>query len=304
MKATKVIVCVGIIVSLLGCASSSEEKAKMEAGYQLAAQQDSVSSSLISSSAAIENKSDTTHKFIRIADLKFKVKSVIRSTYAIEDLVKRQDGFVTYTNLTSHKDYEHQVSISPDSSVELTYYTVSNAIIIRIPTPLLDTTLKEVSRQIDYLDYRVIKADDVALQLLSNKLTQKRVTRNEERLTEAIDNRGKKLRETTVAEGQVLTRQEQADQAKIANMKLQDQLDFSTINLTIYQRQTVKKELIANDENIEEYKPGLGYKLKDAFKFGWTSFEEFLVTLVKLWGFIIFIVIVYLIYRKYRRKNK
>jgi hypothetical protein len=111
--------------------------------------------------------------------------------------------------------------------------------------------LKLLSANIDYLDYRIIKADDVALQMLSNNLTLKRSAKNENRITLAIDHRGKKLTETTTAEEVVLSKQEQADNARIANLSLRDQLNFSTVNLVIYQRQSFRHELIANDKNIK-----------------------------------------------------
>ncbi len=287
----------GIITILFfGCGPSSEERA-----YKELALQDSIPSSFISSSAA-ENRKDTTHKFIRTADLKFKVKSVIHSTYIIEDITKRLDGFVTYTNLVSHIDAVNKIPISADSSLETTFYAVSNLIIIRVPTSLLDTTLKEISKQIDFLDYRIIKADDVALQLVSNNLTQKRTAKNEDRLTNAIDNKGKKLKETTAAEELLLSKQEQSDNAKISNLYLQDQLAFSTIHLNIYQRQTIKRELIANDKNIAAYEPGLGSKIKEAFKYGWEILASFIIMIVRLWGFIVFALVIYWLYKKYKKE--
>jgi hypothetical protein len=264
---------------------------------------DSTSNAFISSSAAVENNKDTTHRFIRTAELKFKVKSVIKATYDIEDLTKRLGGFVTYTNLNSNTDNVSTSAISADSSLEITHYTVSNSITIRVPNTRLDTTLKEISKNIDYLDYRIIKADDVALQILSNNLTQKRSAKNEVRLINAIDNRGKKLPETANAEEVMLRKQEQADEAKVANLALQDQINFSTINLNIYQRQTIKRELISNDKNIQAYEPGFGSKVLEALKFGWNILEAFILFLVQLWGLFVFGIIAWVVYRKFVRKQ-
>ena len=132
--------------------------------------------------------------------------------------------------------------------------------------------------------FRIIKAEDVALQILSNNLTQKRSAKNEERLTNAIDNKGKKLNETTTAEEILLSKQEQADNAKISNLSLTDQIKFSTINLSIYQRQTIKHELISNDKNINEYKPSFGTKLLDALKYGWEISKNIYSFLDKIMG--------------------
>jgi len=298
MKSTKIILGLGLAISLFGCGRADQEQMESKA------MADSTSNAFISSSAAVENGKDTTRRFIRTADLKFKVKSVIKSTYDIENITNRQGGFVTFTNLTSNINNVTNTAVSADSSLETTYYTVTNSITLRVPNTKLDTTLKEISNNIDYLDYRIIKAEDVALQILSNNLTQKRSAKNEERLTNAIDNRGKKLNETTVAEEILLSKQEQADNAKISNLSLTDQIKFSTINLSIYQRQTIKRELISNDKNIDAYEPSFGNKILEALKFGWDILETFIVFLTKLWGLFLFAIVVYFVYKKYGHKLK
>lgn len=289
----------GLALSLFGCGRSSERK--MGKSAMLDEAQKNVFSS---SSAAVENGKDTTRRFIRTAELKFKVKSVVESTYDIENITSQQGGFVAYTNLTSSINDVTNTAISQDSSLETTYYTVTNSITLRVPNTKLDTTLREIAKHIDYLDYRIIKAENVALQLLSNNLTQQRSKKNEERLTHAIDNKGKKLSETTAAEEVLLDKQEQADNAKIANLSLEDQIKFSTINLAIYQREAIKRELIPNDKNIEAYEPSFGTKLVEALNYGWHILETFLVFLIKFWTLFLFAILVYFMYKKYGGKSK
>ena len=287
----------GIILLFL-CIGCSPKKAEESM------KSDSTSVALVSSSAAVENKKDSTHKFIRTADLKFKVKSVIKSTYNIEDIAASQGGFVTFTNLTSNIDEHESEKVSNDSLLITTRYTVSNTITLRVPNIRLDSTLKEIAKNIDFLDYRIIKADDVALQLLSNNLTINRSVNNEIRLKRAISNRGKKLKETTLAEELLSNKQEQADNARISNLSLRDQLNFSMINLIIYQSQTIKHELISNDNRTREYQPGLGTKIVDALSNGWYILEAVLVFFINLWGLIVFGGIVFLLYKIYRIKFK
>ena len=286
------------IILLFACVSCSPKKAEESM------KSDSSTTSLVSSSAAIVNKKDSTHKFIRTADLKFKVKSVIKSTYNIEDLTAKQGGFVTYTNLTSNIDEQESDKVSRDSLLVTTRYTVTNTITLRVPNTRLDSTLKEIAKNIDFLDYRIIKADDVALQLLSNNLTINRSAKNETRLSRAITTRGKKLKETTEAEEVLVSKQEQADQARISNLSLKDQMNFSTINLIIYQPQTIKYELISTDKRIKDFEPGFGTKIVDALLNGWDILEAVLVFIINLWGLMLIGGIVFLIYKLYRIKFK
>jgi len=123
-------------------------------------------------------------------------------------------------------------------------------------------------------------------------------------LVSAIENRGKKLNETTDAEELLVSKQEQSDNARISNLSLKDQIEFSTVNLTIYQRQTVKRELISNDKNIEEYKPSFARKIIESLKFGWNILEAIVVFLIKLWGILLLGIVAFVIYKRYGHKLK
>jgi len=291
---SKVWVALGLLVFLFACSQNSKERLNnVESSIA-----DSTANQLISSSATEENFKDSKRKFIRTADIKFKVKSVVNATYAIENITHQFGGFVTYTNLSSAIDDKTTIPVSADSSLETTYFSVVNTMTIRVPNTELDTTLKSIASLVDYLDSRLIKADDVALQMLSNNLTQSRVAKNEERLVNAIDNRGRKLNETAHAEELFLNKQEQSDNAKISNLSLQDQVNYSTVSLSIYQRQALKRELVYNDKNIDAYTPSLGSRVMESLKTGWEIIEELIVFITRLWTFIILGIVAYFTYRK------
>ena len=258
-----------------------------------------ISNDFISSSAAEETGKDSSRKFVRTAEMKFKVKNVFDVTYKIEDLTKQFGGFVTYTNLASSVNHVSKTAISADSTLETTYYEVKNLMSIRVPNTKLDSTLRAVALHIEFLDYRTITADDVALQLLTNKMKQKRIRRHEKRLEDAIDNRGKKLNETNNAEENLYYKQEQGDAAIISNLSLNDQINFSTIKLEFYQRETVKRELIANDKNMDAYEPSFGSKILEALSDGWKLLAGFFVFFARLWGFILLATFVYVLFKRF-----
>jgi len=301
MKTFGIIASLAAGVLLFSCGPSQrnyEEQAP-------AAVPDSSSSAYVSSSAATENGKDSTRKFIRTAEMKFKVKNVIKSTYNIEGITARNGGFVTYTSLNSTIDQVKTNPVSADSSLETTFYTVTNTITLRVPNTSLDTTLKEIAANIEFLDYRIIKADDVALLMLSNTLAEKRAARAQQRLSKAIDEKGGKIGETTEAENLLLSRQDMADHAKISNLSLADQVNFSTVNLIIYPRQSVKRELISNYKNIKEYEPGFGSRFVESLSTGWKILEAVILFIFNLWAVILLGLALYLLYRYFgRNRNK
>ncbi|MDZ4844564.1 MAG: DUF4349 domain-containing protein [Chitinophagales bacterium] len=319
---------------LFGC-SNKHEKAKMQHVFEPAALDETASSAppaidfengtftsnlydangegeykqaafdAISSSSAVENKKDTTRKFIRTADIKFRVKDIAKATYALEDIAARFDGFVTYTNLSSNITRQTVIPISADSSLETIYYVAQNTMTLRVPNIKLDSTLRALVPVIDYLDHRSIKADDVQFQLLENKFKQGRSAIYQERVSKAVDDKGKKLQETTNAEDKILSKQEQADEALISNLRLKDKIAYSTIQLFIYQREVFRRELIANDKNIEAYDSNFFAKVAEAFKFGWKILEGIFLFLAKSWGVILSIATVIALVRIvfFKRRN-
>lgn len=279
-----------IIFVLWACSGNRQEEMVGTAAPESATKE------FTSSSAAIENPEDSIHQFIRKAELKFKVKNVVNSTYDIETTTLKMGGFVTYTNLSSSISKVSHTAVSSDSTLETTEYVVSNSITVRVPNTKLDTTLMLISRNIEFLDYRIISADDVALKILANTLTQKRAKMGMSRINQ--NNNGNSAVDI------ITNLQSRADDAMIANLALNDQIQYSTIQLSIYQRESLKRELIANNQNIKVYEPGFGRKLWSSIKYGWHILEAFVVFIIKLWGIILFLIIVYIIYRQIRKNKK
>ena len=124
------------------------------------------------------------------------------------------------------------------------------------------------------------------------------------RLETAIDTKGKKLNQITDAEDKVDETSAEHDAKKIENMALQDQVNFSTITLQIYQRETVKQEIVANEKDASAYEPPLGLQLVDSIKSGWYILESLLVFVVQIWSLILLGFLIFLLFKKYRTKVK
>ncbi|MRX41113.1 DUF4349 domain-containing protein [Flavobacterium sp. LC2016-23] len=286
-----------VIALLFSCKKSDGSVGGQNSDYAA----ETADSTAVSSSAAVEKK-DSKQKFIRTADLKFKVRNVAKSTYAIENAVQKFGGFVTYTNLQSTIQEQIKTKVSQDSTLETTKYTVENNVTIRVPNTQLDTVIKTIARQIDFLDFRVIKADDVSLKLLSNQLSQKRSGVTEKRVAKAIDTKGQKINDIMEAENTLANQKEAQDNAVIEHLSLQDQINFSTITLQLYQNETIKQEITASEKDSSAYKPNLGIQVIDSLKNGWYILEAIFVFLLNLWPFILLSIAGWFFYRKYSIK--
>ena len=89
VKSFVVLVCFSILIS---CGKKEEASSADTTATE-------VGTGYVASSAAKEPENESQRKFIRTADLKFRVKNVEKSTYNIEDITRHFGGFVTYTNL-------------------------------------------------------------------------------------------------------------------------------------------------------------------------------------------------------------
>lgn len=284
-----------IAASLLSCGPSRERKEELE---KAAAKEELA---LTSSTAAKKDPQDSTHQFIRKADLKFKTNDVVHSTYDIEHIVQSQHGFVTFTQLNSDVSTVSSIPISADSLLESTYYTVSNTMSIRVPNSKLDTTLKLIARNVQFLDSRLVTAEDVALQIKANKLEEKRLVKSEGRLSQSLKEPEKKLKEKTAVEDLLSKKEERHDEVLIQNLSLQDEINFSTIHLLIYQNKSVKFERLAIEKNTIPYEPGFGSKVLTAFSAGWSALQVVVLFFVNIWPLMVFGGMVFFMLKKFEK---
>jgi hypothetical protein len=246
--------------------------------------------------------SDSTHKYLKTADLKFRVNNVIQATYQIEDLTRGFGGLVQSTHLESRVDRTTLVPVSQDSSLETVYYTVVNSMTLRVPEKKLDSLLRSFTPLVEYLDHRTVNIENVYLQLLANHLTQLRVKKQQERMKKNIDTKGKDLAQMNVSEEILFNREAEADTSLIESLSLKDKMAMSTVTLHIYQRQSIKRELIYNDKNVEAYSPGFGYQIGRSFNRGWHAFKVFTIFIVQFWMLIPLGFIGFILYKVFRKK--
>ncbi|MFZ1693370.1 MAG: DUF4349 domain-containing protein [Flavobacteriales bacterium] len=256
----------------------------------------------MSSSAAVHN-GDTIRRFIRTADLRFRVKDVVSATYAIEDLIAGFGGFVEHTRLSSNVDHRYTTPVSADSVLETTRYTVVNRATLRVPVAQLDTALKSLARFVDFMDHRTVQAEDVRLMILANRLAQRRIAEHARRTQQAVDEHGKKLRDVADAQDALLRRQEQADEATLSTLRLEDRISYSTIAIEIYQRQAVRHEMLANERNIARYEPGFFSKLAGAVAEGWRMLLRFILFLAGNWSIILLALGAFWLLRRFFRSK-
>ena len=248
-------------------------------------------------------KSEATpeRKFVRTADLQFKVKDVRQSSEQIEDLTTKYSGFVTYSNLRSDVLEKKTVAISQDSLLEVSSVQIQSDVSIRVPNQHLQTLLKELSSMMLFVHHRKIEAEDVSLQMLSHNLANKRQEKFVERNQRVHQNRRGSINSAVEAEETLLNHQTISDEHKVQNMTLQDQVDYSTITINLYQNAFLDKVMLENRQVIDNYRTNVFIRLWESVKFGWLFLEDVVVLLMRMWVFLLLGGVAYF-YWQYRKK--
>lgn len=239
---------------------------------------------------------DNGLRFIRTAQIKFKTESVRKTTYFLEHAVINLGGIVTHTHLYSDIENVKKVAISNDSSLKITTYQMNNDMTIRIPSSQLDSLLKVISKKVDFLDYRIVDADEISLTELKNKLEQNRMATYQSQLKDAIADKKGKINNVVDAYENMLYKQKLEDEALIRNLELDYDVNYSLVQLSIYQDTSMDKELVENELNIEKFEPSFFTKLGDSFENGWSAILSFVVIITNAWFLLIPLIIVIAIY--------
>ncbi len=233
---------------------------------QTAKGKSSFDNDFISSTAANIEKVDSSKRFIKTADLRFRVKDALKSSIAIEDIALHNKGFVMKSTLFSNEQNSKTIDIGHDSLREIKTFVIANNIELRVPSKQLDTTIRAIAQQIDYLEHRKINAEDATFKLLDKTLQEKR----RKQYVQSANNQGRSNTGTERSE-RILEVQIAADEAFVEKTQIEDAIRYSTIQLYIYQAPTTRFYTIANTN--KSYQSPFWINCKEALIDSWTIVE-------------------------------
>ena len=245
----------------------------------------------------VNTKAPANKKFIKTTDLKFKVRNVLFATEKIEDLTSRFGGYTIYSNLQNRNDNTKRTNVSRDSILNSSQITVVNNIQLKIPTENLDSFIRQLSPIVVFFDYRVIKMNDVTFDLMLKSKKSERLKAYELRQVKHIDSKNARLKETTVAEDNLLDKQLTADNEQIALQQLEDNIAYSTVNIDIYQNSLIITNTEPDFSYVSELKPNIFKRIADSIIQGWQILEEIIIFLVRIWGIILLIIVVIAVFK-------
>ncbi len=231
------------------------------------------------------NQQVADKQFVINARAEFTVTDVVKSVNKIEELTKENQGFIEASrvdnNLISNEDIERS-----DTIIRLSRYVRTAKMTVRIPKENVSQFLKQLQKQVKFLQASEFTAQDVTLdiyrQQLESKLSGEQVEELEEQRLNAKKAKEQKSNVETINKTyEAKTKQALADIEKKA---IKDKIKYSTIELSFSQPESIYQKTLTNTEQlVNSYKPSFQVQLQESLLAGWLAFKDVILQLVKGW---------------------
>ena len=277
----KNIVCLSFVFVFLliqGCSDMSGDY------KELASLSDTVSASGLSGDSV---------KLVKKASIHVKVKDVEQSARTISAIAKNMGGMIFDQQLETIEAERKELKLSQDSLLVITKLRPQASITARVPWQHLETFLDTIADLGYFTGSSRLHIDDKSILYLQNSL-------KEQARTNILANAPKQVKKYEHNLYSVMLRDEAIDQ-QISNRYIDADVNYSTIDMLVFQNDVVRKEVVAN-YILSDYRLPVGTRLVHAFSDGWISFTEFILIIARLWTFAVLIIGVTIIYRYWRRR--
>ena len=196
-------------------------------------------------------------KIIRDGDMQLEVDVLIKAKSFVDSVMKKYDAY-----------YENEIYESSD-------YQSSYYLKIRVPATHFDELINEASVQVGKIILKSINARDVTEEFYDVKI---RLENNESYLLQYRNllKRANSINDILGVQEKIRILEEEMDARKGRLKFLADQVNYSTLNLTLIQKNEWK------DKN----KKSFGERVLGALKDGGSFFTEFVLVMVRLWPFL------------------
>jgi len=255
----------------------------------------------MASSAATYN--DGQRKFIRTAHARFLVKDVYIAALGIEDTVAGHGGFVVKNDITATTATTQSHPIGDGKLLELSEYNVQGQLTVRVPSAKTQEFLRAIASHIVFLDQRSFSAHDAQFDMLRRQLEMIRSQETQLDLGDAVREGGKLAHRTEAINARNETKAAR-DEAMVAKKEFEDQVAFSTIELTLYQPSKVLRAEKVDVAGIyREYRQGFISRLGEKLQSGWFGLQDVALGLFGIWPVLLIGALVATVLLRARRRR-
>ncbi|MFK7905223.1 MAG: DUF4349 domain-containing protein [Chitinophagales bacterium] len=248
----------------------AEEAAEMDGSYQVK----TVSNQNVDASRITE-ETKVKPKIIRDASVSLQVEDYKEARKAIDTAISTAEAYITLED-ESKSGYSWQ-----------------NNLVIRVSSEKFDGLLEALEKTAIYTDHKRINAKDVTAEFIDIEARLNNRKQVEKRFQEILQ-QAQNIKDILEVENEIRKIREEIDAAEGRLKYLRDQVSFSTINLTYYEKLDY------------EAAPERSYftKVTKAVGEGWEGFLEFTIAFMYAWPFWIVLGVLIWFGRRWRANRK
>jgi hypothetical protein len=248
----------------------------------------------LSDTTSIAGLSGDSVKLVKTASIDFKVKDVEKAGWGVSALAQQLDGKIYHQQLETIEGERKELKISGDSLMVITAYTPHAAITVRVPSEHLELFLHNIAELGYYTSSSQLDIEDKSLAFLANDLKQKNrqgeLSKPGNTARDLASMQSIKVKDDMIGQG-------------IANRAIDADVDYSLVNISLFQNALVRKEVIAN-YILTGYELPFHKRLLNTIGSGWEMFLSFVLFLAHFWMFLLAAGITWITYRYLQQTRK
>lgn len=228
--------------------------------------------------------SDKNRKLIRTADIECQVSSVLNAVTQLEQSVVAAGGTVVQSNIDNNAGYAKDVEYKVDSIKRVQVCHNTATLILRVPSHMLDSVVNSIPGGDSYVVSRKMAQQDVTFKYMTNALMNKpgELATTSKALQLAEDSK-----DAIDVQRYADARKEQMVNRHVENLRIMDNVAFSTLTVRFTQPETVLVQTLVNTDYIT--KPTFAARFGMAMRNGATIIEGVVLGLVTIWPLLLIV---------------
>ncbi len=243
-------------------------------------------------SYGLDSINSTKRKMIHTADISCRANDVLKVTTTLESLTKKLSGIIEETNLQNETIETKELPYKSDSLQQVTTYRTTASLRLRVPVVYRDSLINSIPALVNFIENRRLVQTDATINYIANEI-----------IADAGLDLQKKS-EDLATKSKDLVAVEQSREASInklvENLKINDQADFATVTVYLYQPAQANIIVVADTDAalVTAYPTAMG----EAFVTGFGILKKLLIAVISIWPFILFGVLIFLFRKKWTPK--
>lgn len=277
MRAFRWFTCILVLIILVGCGTQSDKRSRppLEESAPAAVAILESAEGVARDEAKAPQKvplSNQPRKVIKKGSLEFETTDIGSTRKTIDSTVAEHGGYIA-------EDREYRTG---DRIVQ--------NLVIRVPADKFDELVKKIVSAAGTVEGRSVSVRDVTEEFIDIQARLKTKKDLENRYRELLG-KAETVKDMVSIEREMGKLREEIESVEGRLKYLSDQVSFSTLKVTYYQKISTISGLTLS-------------RLKSSFVAGWNNLVSFVLEMLSIWPFIIVVILGFFGIRRYRRKRK